>query len=342
MHVLVLSGGLSAERDVSLRSGRRVAEALRVERPDWEVRQRDVDAGLLDALREHRPDCIVPLLHGAAGEDGALRNVLESLGIPYIGSDAAASRLAFDKPIGKQLAHTAGISTPACVAMPQSTFRELGAAAVLDAVVESLGLPLVVKPTKGGSALGTSIVRRAADLPAAMVGAFAYGDVALMERFITGVEVAVGVFERDGDVLALSAVEIVPEGDIYDYAARYTAGTTEFFCPARLSDDQTLAAQAMALDMHVLLGLRDWSRTDMIIDGEGRPWFLEVTVAPGMTETSVFPQSLAAADIGLGAWTADLVVSALTRPQWSALSSEQVGDPTQILGVGTLDQQSPA
>ena len=342
MHVLVLSGGLSAERDVSLRSGRRVAEALRVERPDWEVRQRDVDAGLLDALREHRPDCIVPLLHGAAGEDGALRNVLESLGIPYIGSDAASSRLAFDKPIAKQLAHTAEINSPACVAMPQSTFRELGAAAVLDAVVESLGLPLVVKPTKGGSSLGTSIVHRAADLPAAMVGAFAYGDVALMERFVSGIEVAVGVFERDGDVLALSAVEIVPEGDLYDYAARYTAGTTEFFCPARLSDEQALAAQAMALDMHVLLGLRDWSRTDMIIDEDGQAWFLEVTVAPGMTETSVFPQALAAAEIGLGAWTAELVVSAVARARELALAGEQVGDAPEILGIGALDQQPTA
>ena len=101
MHVLVLSGGLSAERDVSLRSGRRVAEALRVERPGWEVREHDVDAGLLDRLREHRPDCIVPLLHGAAGEDGALRDVLQSLEIPFVGSLAAASRLAFDKPVAK-------------------------------------------------------------------------------------------------------------------------------------------------------------------------------------------------------------------------------------------------
>ncbi len=313
MHVLVLSGGLSAERDVSLRSGRRVAEALRVHRPEWEVSEHDVDAGLLDRLHDHRPDCIVPLLHGAAGEDGALRNVLESLAIPYVGSDAASSRLAFDKPIAKELAHKSGISTPACVAMPQSIFRELGAAGVLDAVVDSLGLPLVVKPTKGGSSLGTSIVHRAADLPAAMVGAFAYGDVVLMERFVTGTEVSVGVFERDGDLLALSAVEIVPEGELYDYAARYTAGTTEFFCPARLSDAQALAAQALALDVHVLLGLRDWSRTDMVIDAEGVAWFLEVNAAPGMTETSLVPQALAAAEVGVGALIADLVLQAVAR-----------------------------
>jgi len=329
MHVLVLSGGLSAERDVSLRSGRRVAEALRHEHPDWEVQESDVDAGLLDRLRQHRPDCIVPLLHGAAGEDGALRNVLESLRIPYVGSTAAASRLAFDKPVAKRLAETSHIDTPACVSMPQSTFRELGAAAVLDAVVASLGLPLVVKPTKGGSSLGASIVHLAADLPAAMVGAFAYGDVVLMERFVAGIEVSVGVFERAGDVLALSAVEIVPEGEFYDYAARYTAGTTEFFCPARLTDEQALAAQALALDVHVLLGLRDWSRTDMIIDTMGRAWFLEVNVAPGMTETSLFPQALIAAEIGLGAVTGDLIIEAVARDPWASDLSggEQVHDP---------------
>lgn len=313
MHVLVLAGGLSAERDVSLRSGRRVAESLRGVRPDWEVHEQDVDAALLDRLRTHRPDCIVPLLHGAAGEDGALRDVLESLRIPFVGSGSAASRLAFDKPVAKELALQAGVRTPECVAMPQSTFRELGATAVLDAVVERLGLPMVVKPTRGGSSLGTAIVHRAADLPAAMVGAFAYGDVVLMEQYVAGTEVALGVFERDGDLLALSAVEVVPPGELYDYAARYTAGTTEFFCPARLADDIAERAQAVALNIHLLLGLRDWSRTDVIIDAAGTPWFLEVNVAPGMTETSLFPQALSAADVGVGDLVAELVDGAVSR-----------------------------
>ncbi|MBI1349593.1 MAG: D-alanine--D-alanine ligase [Actinomycetales bacterium] len=313
MHVLVLSGGLSAERDVSLRSGRRVAGALRAARPDWEVVEHDVDAVLLSRLQQHRPDCIVPLLHGAAGEDGALRDVIESLGIPFVGSTAAASRLAFDKAVAKELVAQAGVRTPACVSIPQSTFRELGAGGVLDAVAGRLGLPLVVKPTKGGSSLGTSIVHVAADLPAAMVGAFAYGDVVLMESYVSGVEVALGVFEREDDLLALSGVEIVPEGDLYDYEARYTAGTTEFFCPARLTDAVAEAAQAVALNVHLLLGLRDWSRTDVIVDADGTPWFLEVNVAPGMTETSLFPQALVAADVSLGELTADLVEGAVSR-----------------------------
>lgn len=315
MHVLVLAGGLSAERDVSLRSGRRVAEALRAERPDWEVQLGDVDAGLLERLADHRPDVIIPLLHGAAGEDGALRDVLECLEIPFVGSTAATSRLAFDKPVAKQLVRDAGLRTPACVAMPQSTFRELGATGVLKAVVSRIGLPMVVKPARGGSALGASIVHDAADLPAAMVGAFAYGDVVLMEQYIAGTEVAVGVFERDGDILALPGVEIVPPGELYDYAARYTAGTTEFFCPARLTEEQEMQAQAMALNVHVLLGLRDWSRTDLIIDSAGDAWFLEVNAAPGMTETSLVPQALSAADLALGDVMADLAETARDREE---------------------------
>ena len=313
MHVLVLAGGLSAERDVSLRSGRRVAEALRIERPDWEVQLADVDAQLLDHLRDHRPDVVIPLLHGAAGEDGALRDVLQSLGIPFVGSIAATSRLAFDKPVAKRLITDAGLRTPDCVAMPQSTFRELGSTGVLTAVVERLGLPLVVKPAKGGSALGASIVHDASDLPAAMIGAFAYGDVVIMEQFISGTEVAVGVFERDGDVLALPAVEIVPESELYDYSARYTAGTTEFFCPARLADEEEMRAQAVALNAHVVLGLRDWSRTDLIVDADGEAWFLEVNVAPGMTETSLVPQALSAADVTVGGIMSELAEVAAQR-----------------------------
>ena len=313
MHVLVLAGGLSAERDVSLRSGRRVAEALRTERPDWEVQLADVDAQLLDHLRDHRPDVVIPLLHGAAGEDGALRDVLQSLGIPFVGSIAATSRLAFDKPVAKRLITDAGLRTPDCVAMPQSTFRELGSTGVLTAVVERLGLPLVVKPAKGGSALGASIVHDASDLPASMIGAFAYGDVVIMEQFISGTEVAVGVFERDGDVLALPAVEIVPDSELYDYSARYTAGTTEFFCPARLTDEQEMRAQAVALNAHVVLGLRDWSRTDLIVDADGEAWFLEVNVAPGMTETSLVPQALSAADVTVGGIMSELAEVAAQR-----------------------------
>ena len=313
MQVLVLAGGLSAERDVSLRSGRRVAEALRTARPDWQVIERDVDATLLAELAADAPDCVVPLLHGSAGEDGAVRDVLECLGLPYVGSRPAACRIAFDKPVAKTLVRRAGVATPEAVALPHATFRELGAPGVMAALERGIGLPLVVKPARGGSALGVSIVRAAGELPAAMVGAFAYGDVAMVERFVEGTEVAVGVVETSDGPVALPAVEIAPDGGFYDYAARYTAGTTEFHVPARLDDAVAKAAAEAALTAHETLSLRDWSRSDLIIDADGTPWFLEVNVAPGMTETSLVPQALVAAGIDMGAQMAALVERAIAR-----------------------------
>ena len=305
-NVLVLSGGLSPERDVSLRSGRRVADALRSARPEWEVLEADVDASLLPRLREHRPDCVVPLLHGAAGEDGALRDVLETLDIAFVGSEAAACRLAFDKPVASSLVSGTGVAVPEFVVLPQSTFRELGAPMVMEAVAERIGFPLVVKPTRGGSALGVSIVHRSQDLPPAMVSAFAYGDTAMIQRFVAGTEVAVSVIDSvdpDSDAdgpRVLPVVEIEPEGEMYDYHARYTAGTTAFYCPARLDADVTAAVSEAAVTVHAALGLTDLSRTDLIVDGDGTVWFLEVNVAPGMTETSLMPQAIAQAGMDVG------------------------------------------
>ena len=298
--LLVLSGGLSPERDVSLRSGRRVAEALRSARPEWEITEADVDAGLLPYLTEHRPDCVIPLLHGAAGEDGALRDVLETLDIPFVGSGAAASRLAFDKPVASSLVSGTGIAVPEFVVLPQSVFRELGAPAVMAAVAGRIGFPLVVKPTRGGSALGVSIVRDERDLPAAMVSAFSYGETAMIQRFIPGTELAVAVIDTDAGPRALPAVEIVPESGMYDYHSRYTAGTTEFFCPARLTEDVAEQVSDVALTAHSALGLSNLSRTDVIVDAEGTVWFLEVNVAPGMTETSLLPQAIAADGLSVG------------------------------------------
>ncbi|MSO27211.1 MAG: D-alanine--D-alanine ligase [Candidatus Nanopelagicales bacterium] len=312
MQVVVLAGGLSPERDVSLRSGRRVAKALRAA-TNFEVIESDVDATLLATLRAQAPDCVIPVLHGAAGEDGALRDVLQSLRIPFVGSGAAACRLAFDKPVAKTLLTDAGVNTPAAVALPHSTFRELGASEVLGAVLNTIGLPLIVKPTKGGSALGAALVHEAAQFPAAMVGSFAYSDVALMESWVQGVEVAVSVLDTPAGPQTLPIAEIVPMSEIYDYSARYTAGTTEFFVPARLTPDIAQRCADIALTAHRVLGLRDWSRTDLIVDAAGTPWFLEVNVAPGMTETSLFPQSLAAAQLLLGEITAQLVHAAISR-----------------------------
>jgi D-alanine-D-alanine ligase len=296
---------------VSIRSGRRVADAVRVVGVDVTVL--DVDANLLGSLGEEQPTCVVPLLHGAPGEDGAIRDVLVALGLPFVGSGPAACRRAFDKPIASSLVAAAGVAVPESMALPHATFRELGAGAVLDAVVARLGLPLMVKPTRGGSSLGATVVRSGADLPAAMVAAYAYGEIALVESFVRGTEVAVSVVEDADGPRALPAVEVVPDGGFYDYGARYTAGATEFFVPARLPDDVLAACAEAAVTVHRTLGLRDWSRSDLIVDAEGTPWFLEVNVAPGMTETSTYPQAVVAAGLDLGDVTAALIDRAVAR-----------------------------
>ena len=231
-HVLVLAGRLSYERDVSLRSGRRVLDALRSADVDAELR--DADATLLPHLAADPPDAVVIALHGATGEDGSLRGVLDLCGVPYVGCDSRASRLAWDKPSAKTVLREAGIPTPDWVALPHDRFSELGAVAVLDRIADRLGLPLMVKPTQGGSGLGAAVVREAAALPAAMVGCFAYDSTALVERYVPGMDVAVSVVDLGDGPQALPPVEIVPRTGVYDYAARYTAGLTPWHTPARL------------------------------------------------------------------------------------------------------------
>ncbi|WP_031158360.1 D-alanine--D-alanine ligase family protein [Streptosporangium roseum] len=310
-YVLVLAGGLSYEREVSLRSGRRVSEVLRG--AGIVVETRDTDASLVPSILADPPDAVFVTLHGGAGEDGAIRSVLELLSVPYVGAGPDACRVAFDKPTAKTVVRSVGLRTPDSVTLPKETFHDLGASTVLTRIVERLGLPLFVKPSRGGSALGASIVRAAEDLPAAMVGCFAYGDTALIERCIEGVEVAVSVVDLGGGPMALPAVEIVPDKGVYDYAARYTAGHTEFFAPARLSPETAAACAEMAVTAHTALGLRDLSRTDLIVDRDGLPHFLEVNVAPGMTETSLFPMAVEAAGDDLGTLCRVLLEQAAAR-----------------------------
>jgi D-alanine-D-alanine ligase len=309
--VAVLSGGLSHEREVSLRSGRRLSAALRsvgVTVEEW-----DTDATLLPRLREQRPDAVVIALHGGEGENGSIQTVLEILDLPFVGADSNACRRAWDKPTAKAELVRAGLCTPDWVVLPHSTFRELGAQAVLDAIVEQLGLPLMLKPEQGGSSLGAQVVRDAAELPAAVVGCLAYGDTVLAERLITGVEVAVTVIDGPNGPEALPAVEIEPESGVYDYTARYTAGLTNFHTPARLSAESARAVADLAISAHRLLGLRDVSRTDAVVSEDGAVHFLEVNVSPGLTETSLMPMAIEAAGRSLGDIYASMIERAVAR-----------------------------
>ncbi len=310
-HVLILAGGLSYEREVSLRSGRRVLDALRAVGVDSSLS--DADVTLLPRLNSDRPDAVIIALHGAPGEDGSLRGVLDLCGVPYVGCDARASRLAWDKPSAKAVLRESGIPTPDWVALPHDRFSELGAVAVLDRIVDRLGLPLMVKPAQGGSGLGAAVVRDAAELPAAMVGCFAYNQTALVERYVPGVDIAVSVVDTGEGPTPLPAVEIVPQNGVYDYAARYTAGLTTWHAPARLAPEVAATVADLAVAAHTALGLRDLSRVDLIVGRDGEVQVLGVNVAPGMTETSLLPLAVGAAGLDLGKLLATLVDRAVER-----------------------------
>jgi D-alanine-D-alanine ligase len=311
-HVLVLAGGLSYEREVSLRSGRRVADALRRSGVDATIR--DVDATLLAALEAERPDAVFIALHGASGEDGSLRGVLDLLGIPYVGAGADAARVAWDKAAAKAKLREVGLPTPDWIALPHETFRELGAQALLERIVDRFGLPLMVKPAEGGSGLGATVVKTFEELPSAMVGCFGYCDTALIERFTLGADVAISVVESPQGPTALPAVEIVPADGVYDYTARYTAGTTTWHAPARLEPETAERAAEIAVATHEALDLRDLSRVDLLVDaGSGDIQVLEAAVSPGLTETSLTPTAVQAAGLDFGNLLSELVEQAIKR-----------------------------
>ena len=290
--VAVLSGGISLERDVSLRSGRRVADALTD--VGYQVTRLDVDADLVPTLERGGFDLAFLALHGAAGEDGTIQSLLELIGLPYTGPDVLASSLAWNKPIAQGLYARAGLQVPDRVTLSQLAFREMGAAAAVEHVADALGSPLVVKPATGGSALGLTIVDDPSQLPEAIVGAFSYADSVLVEQFVHGTEIAVTVL--DGQ--PLPAVEIHPKEGAYDFAARYTAGATEFHAPARLDPQVRDACEATALTAVDAIGARHVSRADLIVDADGRPWLLELDTCPGLTDTSLTPLAADAAELG--------------------------------------------
>ena len=288
----MLKGGRSLERQVSLKSGGRVEDAL--ERLGHEVVGIDVGHDLVTLLRESAPDAAFICLHGRDGEDGTVQELLEIVGIPYTGSGVSACMRCADKVVAKHAMRDAGIPTPDFFAFSETAFKQLGAADTLPAIEERLGFPVVVKPADQGSALGIRFAPDAGAVPAALVAAFSYSHKVLLERAIDGRELAVSIL---GDE-ALPIVEAIPIGeDFYDFEARYEIGRTEFVCPAELDPEVTARAQALALEVHRLLGCRDLSRVDLMLDRDGAPWVLEVNTVPGMTETSLLPQAADAAGV---------------------------------------------
>ncbi|MDQ4142664.1 MAG: D-alanine--D-alanine ligase, partial [Actinomycetota bacterium] len=299
--VAVLKGGTSLERQVSLRSGARVEEALH--RLGYEVVSIDAATDLVGRLESAAPEVAFVALHGPDGEDGTVQELLEILGLPYTGSGVLPCILCMDKVLTKHLLAGAGVPTPEFFAFNETAFRQLGAADALPAIEQRLDWPVVVKPAGQGSALGVKFASSAADVPGALVAAFSYDTKVLLERYVGGRDLAVSVLEGDGGPQPLPVVEAVPrEEDFYDFEARYEIGRTEFVCPADLPEGISERAQVLALEAYRLLGCYGFARVDLMLEEDtDRLFVIEVNAVPGLTETSLLPQAAEAAGIGFDA-----------------------------------------
>jgi len=287
--VVVLMGGRSAEREVSLHTGEQVADAL----VSAGMLVATIDAGDMDFIQQlERSDadvCFV-CLHGRMGEDGTVQGLLELLGMPYVGSGVLASALAMDKVMSKLVFERVGLATPPWIALRR------GEPVDHAALVESLGEKTVVKPANEGSAIGVTIVHAADELPAAIEVAFAYDASVIVERFVSGAEVTVGVLGNE-EPFALPTLEIVPEHEFYDYESKYVPGMSRHIIPARVSETARAECQRLSLEAHKVFGCRGMSRSDTIVTEDGSVYLLEVNTIPGMTATSLLPDAARAAGI---------------------------------------------
>ena len=282
----VLLGGLSSEREVSLRTGEAVIAALRERGHDAIPIYVDGDVDV--AVRQEQIDVAFIALHGRLGEDGCVQGLLELLGIPYTGSDVMASALAMHKGKAKELFRLHNLPTPAYYT-----------AVVNDPVAEvhgDFGFPCVVKPIREGSSVGVSICTTLEELELGIERAMCFDDEVLVERFIAGKELSVAIL----DDRALGAVEIAPRDGFYDYANKYTRGATDYFVPPRISPERYRGVLAQALRAHNALGCRGVTRVDMIVSDSGNEFVLEVNTVPGMTQTSLVPKIADAAGISFG------------------------------------------
>ena len=299
----VLLGGLSSEREVSLRTGEAVLAALRERGHDAIPIYVDGDVDV--AVRQEQIDVAFIALHGRLGEDGCVQGLLELLGIPYTGSDVMASALAMHKGKAKELFRLNNLPTPAYYAL---TAAEL---ADLPAIHGDFGMPCVVKPVREGSSVGVTICTREDELQPAIERALCFDDEVLVERYIAGKEVSVAILEDRAPPChgservrlvprALGAVEIAPREGFYDYANKYTRGATDYFVPPRLSPERYRGVLAQALRAHLALGCRGATRVDMIVSDSGNEYVLEVNTVPGLTPTSLLPKIADAAGISFG------------------------------------------
>lgn len=281
--VAVLLGGRSAEREISLKSGNAVLDALR---------SREVDAypfdpaeQTMDALLQQQFDRVYVSLHGRFGEDGTVQGALELIGLPYTGSGVLASALAMDKWRTKLIWQAVGICSPRSIVLNDKSNP--------GEVVNALGLPLIVKPAREGSTIGLTKIKHEKDLLTAYQLAAKHDSLVLAEEFIAGKELTAGILGE----MSLPLVRIEAAGELYDYQAKYFSNDTHYFCPSGLTGDEEQAIQAKALQAYQVLGCKGWGRIDLILDAAGTPYFLEANTSPGMTNHSLVP--MAAKEAGI-------------------------------------------
>lgn len=326
---VVAMGGRSLEREVSLRSGHRVERALRS--LGYEVQALDVEGDFVERVLAAQPRFVFVAMHGRGGEDGTLQDLLQTLDVPYTGSDPLASALCMDKVLFKRMLRLHGIPTPAFHSFNETAFRELGGARTFPKLLQELGLPAVVKPVAQGSAIGIKFVTAAEQLPSAILGAFGYGDRVLVEERIVGRELAVTVLDRPPAAAraagpagaptnpdrpdpaagprALPIVELFTPESFYSYEAHYTIGQLRMEVPAELSPEVRDRVERVALDSYRLMGCRDFARVDLILDENEVPQVLEINTIPGLTETGITTAAAEAA----GLTFADLVAAIVER-----------------------------
>ena len=293
--LVVLRGGHSMERDVSIITGRRVAHAL--ERLGHEVHSLDVEESTTERLMEIEPEAAFICLHGVGGEDGTVQALLETLGIPYTGSGPLSSIRCMDKDYAKRALRAAGIPTPPFRTFLRKAMHEMGAAAALRPAADAIGYPLVVKPAREGSGLGLTRVEEPEALLEAVYEAFGYDGKILLERWVTGTEITAPILEPAGsEPRVLNLVEVRPRGGSYDFEAKYTPGATDFAIPAEIPEEAAVYAEETALRSYRTLACYGFARVDMILEDD-TPRVLDAKTIPGFTETSTFPLAAEAAGI---------------------------------------------
>lgn len=284
----VLMGGISGEREVSLRSGNGVLESLR--KQGYKAVGIDVNSDVAERLKREGVEVAFLALHGLGGEDGRIQGLLEWMCIPYTGSGVLASAVSMDKIITKCVLEMQGIPTPKGVVFNPAASPEIEARRVLD----TIGLPAILKPSAEGSSLGVEIIHEAAALAPAVAKLLAVYPRSFAEQYIVGRDVTVGVVGFGEAVRAVPVLELRPKNEFYDFEAKYTAGMTEFLCPAPLSPEDTAEVQELALRTHHALGCRGVSRTDVVIARDGKKFVLELNSIPGMTTLSDLPAEVKA------------------------------------------------